>query len=396
MASSFLSVAYPPFDSLKYTIAPKSKGNDSGKFHNFKWTKYDSAVSANLEFSVKLAGDKIEGYAFDLQVPEAQSARYNNEASVPVSFEWLQYLIYLLLFFWLLFEYRQLSGKGSESGMLALKASGLFFVIYAASALNGMLASNFDALNETSTWMKLLLAIITEQVFVKGIFFGILVYFSWLVGEQLFKDLHQGGRLTGFQNVIKLNWLSPDVSKEFATGFFWACTLLGLLSIYGYAVTHIFGGTVDQRTFALTFDREIPWLEPHFRGIISAFTTVIILFFFLSTQLKQYLKHTYWVLVPILIILQFTGIDTLTFFPQTFTIIWRLGLGLILFYIYQKYNMLTIFMAIFISTGFTYAAPLFSTINNLFLASSGVSASILLIATLLVSVLGFRKNRLPY
>ena len=394
-----MDIAYPfisqhaLFDTSQYELQQSTEQLNVRRDYIFRWTKVDSILAGSIQHEIKIRGNKIEGYAFEFKIPPAKSNEFKQLDNRHEGLHRFIFPIHLMLFIWLLYEFFRRYKAVKHIQKQGLQLMGFAFIVYLAANLNGLMASTFERWSNVNIQSPLFSSEAFQQIVLKGIILSISIYLAWILGGLMLREEGRERRLISFYAILKLKWLTVDVAKAFASAFFLAGCITGFISIYGYFVSHFFNGMVDQAFFSDAFDKEFPWLNPLFTGMISALSIVIILFLFLSMILKKYLKHQYWVLLPILIILQFMGFSEMSFYPHFYSIILRLALGLFIFYIFNKYDVLTTFMTVFISISFIHAIPLVST-SNVFFVTSGVSACILLISTLFVSILGFRRNQI--
>ncbi|MBN1352073.1 hypothetical protein JXJ21_21920 [candidate division KSB1 bacterium] len=389
-AVKIIKSQYANFDASRAKFEHQFIPHEDIAIHEFNWVQFDSALNDSVAFLVRFADARLQEYVVTSGNARTTARNTHHNLSRLQKFV---FPLFILLLPWLYLESRRRGHRPKDAPNYGLRLAALFFVIHVAHILNGMNASLFNSETMTVEWERVLMQIIVVDALLQGIIFSSIIYLTWNLGQALYSDRPDDNDLTSFKNILTLNWLTPEVAESFATGFFIAASLLGFITAYAFVVTTVFDGLIDQSLLSNAIDRDIPWLTPAFSGVLSAFFIIIILYFFMFNILKTYLKRSLWAILPILLIMQIAGFDAITFDSPLYNIILRLALGLIVYWIYTKYDLFASFIGLALSAAFLHVVPLLST-SSIFFQTSGISCSILLVSALFVSILGFRRNRL--
>lgn len=328
----------------------------------FKWTRKDSVFNMVPKYWVRVQGDKIGGFRYDLQAPQAfRSAGSKVETYVTFIITASSIATFVLLVFVI-----ALFLKKYHEGEVGIRtAIGVFVILFAFILLEYML--KFTTIGYGSTIgdvnrFNVRIIFFVISVFIVQAFLAAMVFAAWSVGES---SARRGWNkvLKAVDGLIQRKPFTLELANAVTRGYSFGLLFLGL--VYGTAAI-----VASQMNFGLYTIPLLNGVPESFSPSVSAIflalrvailNEIVFRLFFIS-WLREKTKKTWpgilvssflWMLVAfILWDFPLGFIHFALLFPLYFLI--SVGLGWIL----VKYDLLTAIFANFVVLALTYAVPI--------------------------------------
>lgn len=362
--------------------------------YNFDWAGRDTTLQ--LGVWVRIQGNEVGGYKQWLEQDarfEATSSETATHATLlgTVSFATLFLLFFFIVIFFL---------KKYHDGEVGVKTGLLVFIgLYAVYLLGAI--NTFNSLGTTARMADLnqfyvRLVLFALNVLVLYVFLSVMVLAAWSVGESYSRSLWPR-KLAGIDSLLFRRFFTLDVGEGIARGYALGALMVGVFAVLGYfAVRHLPTGFYVL-TVSGTTDGLVPAAGAILNGIEAAlFSEIVFRLFFLSI-LQEKIKSK-WLGAVISSVLW--AVAMFPFWPMPFgflqlpvTVAVFFVFGMLLSFIFLKYDLLTAIAANFILVGLPSAIPLFASDSSYFEMQT-VLFLLIAIAPLGVAAVGYaRKER---
>jgi len=349
-------------DISRYALE-KSTANQlpNRKDYTFNWARKDSVYSMAAKIWVKVNGDKIGGFRYELEEPEA----FGKEGSKVQTF-----VIYVIAgastatFILLIFIITLFLKKYHEGEVGVKTAIGVFVLLFSLILFEHLLAfttigygSSMGNVNRFNT--RIIVFVIA--VFIVQALMAAMVFAGWSVGESSARQ--------GWANKLKAidglyNWkpFTLEFANSVVRGYSFGFIILGAISgIIAIAAMRSKFGIFIQSLLGIP-ESIFPSLSAVFLALRIAIINEIVFRFFFISWLREKKKKIWpgivissllWTLIAFnLWDFPFGYLDFIWLFPSYFLI------SVILGWILVKYDLLTAIFTNFVVLAFSYAIPM--------------------------------------
>jgi sigma-B regulation protein RsbU (phosphoserine phosphatase) len=327
--------------------------------HHFVLARGDS-LSENTVW-IHVLGNQIGGFRRNF-APLGEFAREITEGATTAtlvgtgSFS----IVFLLVFFIIiLFLKKYHEGEvGTRTGVLAFIG---IFVVSALGVLNTYHSLGAFAQIGDLNYANVTLVIGVMYIFIIEVFLGAMVFAGWSVGESSARSVWPD-KLAAADSALFRQFTTVDLGRSVLRGFGFGMVMLGVLSVCCWLIL-LSGKGLFLLTINGVGDAIVPGLQP----ILTAFSTavfgeVIFRLFFIS-YLKEKTRKV-WPGVLVSTILWTAAGYAMWDHPFGFlsidgSIVFLFLLGLVMSFLFLRYDLVTSIVSLFVIVAFPLAVPLF-------------------------------------
>lgn len=377
----------------KYRLKSSSQTRQQNRLdHNFNWITNDTTIQ--LGFWVRIQGDEVGGFKRWVEHDarfEAESSQTQTTATLlgTVSFA----IVFLLFFFIVIFFLRRYHEGEVGTKTAALVFIGLFGV-YVLNTLNMFPAVGSSAQMGDLNRMNVRWVIFGLNILIVNVFFGVMVFAAWSVGESYSRSLWPK-KLAGVDSALFRRFFTLDIAEGVLRGFMLGLILLGGFSIFSFLLTRYVPTGLYVMSASGVTDGIVPAAHPLLNGLESAiFGEIVFRLFFLS-MFQEKTKRT-WLGILVSSLLWALAMFPLWpmpfgFFRLPITIAVFACFGLVFSFIFLRYDLLTTIIAHFVVISLATAIPLFTSSSPYFSFHTLLFFGLLSLP-LLVAVVGFVRQ----
>ncbi len=375
---------------LKTSSDTKQRGRTD---YRFVWSKRDTL--AEQELWLRIQGNEVGGYRTTLVLQGDFQREYSDTFTKMTFIVTASFAALFLLFFFIVVLFL----KKYHEGEVGTRTAALVFIgLFAVSVLSTLnqypvlgASTQIGDLNKANVR----LVIFGMDVFIVQVFFSVMVFAAWSVGESSSRSTWPR-KLTAVDSTLFRKFFTADVGEGILRGYAWGLGMLGLFAAASYGLTRFAGVYLLPTEVSGIAEAYVPAAQPVLAGFTGAVTCEIIYRLFFISFLSEWLKKRW------LAVLAAGVIWTVTAYA-----LWSVPFGhprpglylgiLLLFglafgYLFLRYDLITTIMANFVVISLNAAIPLFSSQGAYFVPVHWEVVGFLALP-LVVAVLGFVKQQ---
>lgn len=360
--------------------------------YRFVWSKQDAL--GEQELWLRVQGNEIGGYRATFVLPGEFQREYSSVFTRMTFIVSGSFAALFLLFFFVVILFLKKYHEGEVGTRTAAMVFIGLFVVSVLETLNRYPVIGGGTFIGDLNKANVRLIVLAMDVFIVQVFFSVLVFASWSVGESSSRTSWPG-KMTAVDSTLFRRFFTADVGEGILRGYCLGLGILGLFALVLYGLTRFAGTYLLPTEVTGTAEAYIPAARPVLAGFTGAVTCEIIYRLFFISFLKERLKK------PWLAVLAAAIIWTLTAYA-----LWSVPMGhprpglylsiLLLFgivfgYLFLRYDLITTIMANFIIIALSAAIPLFTSQGAYFVPVRW-ELIVLLAIPLVIAVLGLVKQ----
>ncbi|MCP5051850.1 MAG: PP2C family protein-serine/threonine phosphatase, partial [bacterium] len=366
--------------------------------HRFSWNKPLPSAGTRVNLIVRVRGDEVGGFQLVFGVPTAESTQYSQIESKESFIGIMSYVFAFLLCLALQIIFLR---KYHEGEVSVKTAAIVFFVCWIVMSLetflkfrNTSFTAQIGPMNPDAVgWVvSILLCLVVWP------FFSIMGFSAWSVGESIGRERF-GRKFTAMDSLFNKKFSTLNVASSAFNGYVAGFFGLGLLALLFSGMEGVFNNSIDGISYRVT-STFLPFLVPPLYAISSALLSEMVFRLFGNLFLYKYLKRRWLTLLASAVpwTLYSYGFWGLTVSITPFYMHWAVLyiMGLLLGYLFWKFDLLTAIIANYTIIGVMQSLPLVSnSAPGLFY--HGVAALVILFLPVLFIIYGFiKQNRFSF
>lgn len=365
------------------------------KDYFFRWTKTDSVLGMAPKVWVRVQGDKIGGFRYDLTEPEAFQ-RVASQASTIVTFiitasSILTFVLVIFIITLFLKKYHE----GEVGIKTAVSVFAFLFALILAEHILGFTHSGYGTIVGDVNRFNVRIVVFIITVFIVQAFLAAMVFAAWSVGES---SARRGWNkiMKAIDGLLHQKPFTLDLAHSVVRGYAYGFILLGLI----FGATMLISGKVNFGIYTLSLfgipESFFPSLSAVLLALRLALLNEIVFRFFFISWLREK-SGKLWPGMLISSLLWTLAAFTLWDFPLGYVrFVWLFPayflISMILGWIMIRHDLLTAIFANFVMLGFSYAIPILVSPAAYFEIQSGFFYVFMAVPLLMAGV-GFVKRQ---
>ena len=383
------------FNLNKFTLRKSQQNRQLNRTdYIFVWEKSADLSDGIFRLTFYVQGNQVGGYEYSYIMPEHIQSIVRNKTTQGTFYFLLQFIILLLVSVYAVILFLRKYHEGEVSVTLGRNLFIIIFSLGLIGAINEFPVSGSSVSLDNLSFRNIQIIVLFYDVLIKSTFLGVLLLTGWAVGEAYARRFPDD-RLNSIDSVLNKKFFTTTTGNALlrggTIGFLIAVFYLAFISLItgeGSDIAQIFLPSGDS------LQHMLPLITILKSTLISALIgEVVIRFFVINVTYNKW--HKKWLSI-LLSALAWTGVVfILSSIPQvsnywiSFTL--TMLLGILMAWLYFKYDLLTI-IAVNISSQIIFIAiPLFASPNSWHNISSYLLIIFILIP-ILVIIMSFIKR----
>ncbi|NIM11950.1 MAG: SpoIIE family protein phosphatase [Candidatus Aminicenantes bacterium] len=362
--------------------------------HLFSWVKEWDPEGSKARLRVDIRGDDVGQFNIAFGVPESKHTAINqihNSSTLSTFISYISAFLFCLIIQVIFLKKYHEGEVGIKSGAI------VFFICWITLALEAGLKFRINAagtLIGEMSYDTVAMVVFIFYTLIVWPFLSIMAFGSWSVGESLGRErFHK--TFTGVDSLFNGKFFTLNAASSLLKGYFAGFLLLGVIALCTAAAVKLFNGQilgVDYQIASSLFPFMVPLLAAISCSFISELVFRLFGNFFLYKYLKSkwgsiFVSSIFWTIFAIGF--WYTNISLTPMVLEWIT--WYIC-GLLLGYVFWKFDLLTVIVANFTVVGVMQSLPLVtSPAKSLFYP--GIISLILLFLPIVFIIRGFIKRK---
>jgi sigma-B regulation protein RsbU (phosphoserine phosphatase) len=329
--------------------------------YRFVWSRHDSL--GEQELWLRIQGNEVGGYRATFVLPGDFQREFGDSFTRMTFIVTGSFAALFLLFFFIVILFL----KKYHEGEVGTRTAAMVFIgLFAVSVLSTINqypviggGTQIADLNKANVR----LVVFAMDIFVVKLFFSVMVFAAWSVGESLSRS-RWPQKMTAVDSTLFRKFFTTDVGEGILRGYAWGLGILGAIVLVMYGLTRFGGVFLLPADISGIPEAYLPAIQPVLAGFAGAVTCEIIYRLFFISFLEERLRK------PWMGVLAAAVIWTVTAYA-----LWsvplghpRPGLNLIMLFVFGlifgalfiRYDLITTIMANFVVISLSAAIPIFS------------------------------------
>ncbi|MBI4536173.1 MAG: SpoIIE family protein phosphatase [Ignavibacteriae bacterium] len=365
--------------------------------HRFVWEKIDTTMRD--EIWLRIQGDEVGGFRSDLTPTGKFQQQYSQTNTTATFLVTGSFAAVFLLFFFIvvLFLKKYHEGEvGTKTGLMVfigLLSVAILSVVNQYSTLGS--SAQFGDLNK----FNVRIVIFVFNIFIVQVFLSVMVFAAWSVGESSSRS-QWPAKIAAVDSMLFRRFFTLDVGESLVRGYAWGLTLIGGYALLLYWLIQTFDLRVYVQETRGVPESYLTGFHPVLEAIWGAVFAEIVFRLFFTSYLKEKAKKT-WIGV-----LVSTGVWMLPAFTMwdmpfgylsfEYTFVALAVWGLILSWLFLRYDLLTAITANFVIIALNVAIPIFSSTGAEFHTSMWIFVGCMIVPILLAIGGLMRRERFEF
>jgi phosphoserine phosphatase RsbU/P len=382
-------------DTSEFKPSPiNSKKIEKRTNHTFKWVKELPHIGGKVNLTVIVKGDEVGDFKISYGVP----AIANNEIMVLRSnLSFSAIISYILVFLFCLLLQLFFLRKYHEGEVSVKTAVVVFLITFGMLALESLLKFKINAMGTSLGELSndgvgfVLLAILSLVIWP---FFSIMAFSSWSVGESLGRERFNK-KFSALDSLFNKKWFTLNFASSSLNGYFAGFAGLGLIALLTVSSMAVFNTRAVVGNYK-TISTFLPFMVPVLAALSSALLGELSFRLFANLFIFKLLKRRDLSLIisSLLWTVYAVGFWDIGIRLIPMVVDWAIIyiIGLMLGYIFWKFDILTAIVAHMTIIGVMQAVPMLtSPAPGIFYHA--LAALLLLFAPVILIVRGFLKHQ---
>ncbi len=327
--------------SLEKSSAKKLKNRTD---HYFTWVENNSQFKdAKFTIQVNVKGDEVSGYNHFLEIPTVDSKKFQETetaiSSISIISLLFSYIILILIAVIFLKKYHQ-GEIGVKHGLIFFLIVLVLGIIHTVNSV-GIWSQNTSIgsmpYSQVNMFMMLILIVFVD------LFVALTVFTGWSVGESYARE-GWSGKLTAIDTFLNGRIFTLNSAYSIVRGYLSAFILLGFFMVFSIFGIKWLNGWTSVASSLESLDKPVIFLFPLLGGLIAGITDEIVFRLFFITYLKRITRTVVFALIFTAIIFMVKA-PYVSLYPMSLNIFYQFCFGLILGYLFIKYDILTTIIA---------------------------------------------------
>ncbi len=388
------------FDLNKFAMKKSQQNRQLNRTdYIFVWEKRAEFAEGVFRLTCYVQGNEIGGYEYQYYIPERIQAIVSNKTTEGTFFFFIQFIILILVFVYSLIVFLRKYHDGEVSVTLGRNLFIIIFSIGLLGAINEFPVSGSSVTMGNLSFRNTQILVFLYEVLIQNTFLGVLLLTGWAVGEA-YARRYSPEKLNSIDSVLNKKFFTVNTGNALlrggAIGFLIAAFYLAtvaLLTGENSDISRVFFPSGDSLQHLL------PLITILKSAIITALVSeVVFRFFVINVTYNKWKKK--WLSIAISAGTWSGVVFILSNIPQVsdyvISISLSLLIGLLLAWLYFKYDLLTL-IAINISSQIIFiAAPLFSSPNSWHQVSAWLLVIFVLIPIIIIIMSFIRRDEFHY
>ncbi len=361
--------------------------------HKFVWVKTQDPLESTV--SVRVQGDRIGGFRMSY-APAGNAQRVILDAFTLLTFVYAASTgVLFFLFFYIVILFLRKYHEGEVGVSTALL---VFAGVYGAAVLatiNGFPSSASHLVIGDMNKANTRLVMVGMQVLVVQVFFGILAFTAWSVGESSARSVAPT-KLAGVDSALFRQYFTRDLGRGILLGYAWAGVVLGVLAAFVLAMSGRPGFSIMAGSLEGIPESYLPALQPVFGSFATAvLTEVVFRVFFLNYVREKTRRDWPGILLSTAL---WTAAGSMIWGPPLGSFGPVSGFlsmavyGLLLAYLHLRYDAVTAIVANFGMGALAAAVPMLVSTGG-YGSTMGLLFAVAMAVPVVVGIIGVVRNR---
>jgi sigma-B regulation protein RsbU (phosphoserine phosphatase) len=329
--------------------------------YRFVWSRHDSL--GEQELWLRVQGNEVGGYRATFVLPGDFQREFGDSFTRMTFIVTGSFAALFLLFFFIVILFLKKYHEGEVGTRTAAMVFIGLFCVSVLSTINQYPVIGGGTQIADLNKANVRLVVFAMDIFVVKLFFSVMVFAAWSVGESLSRS-RWPQKMTAVDSTLFRKFFTTDVGEGILRGYAWGLGILGTIVLVMYGLTRFGGVFLLPADISGIPEAYLPAIQPVLAGFAGAVTCEIIYRLFFISFLEERLRQAWMAVLAAAVIWTVTAY-ALWSVPLGHP---RPGLNLIMLFVFGlifgalfiRYDLITTIMANFVVISLSAAIPLFS------------------------------------